>query len=253
MGSLGPETAQRSSPSFQAKNARLDHDVLIIGAGLSGIYATYRMRQLGLRSLVLEAAPSVGGTWFWNRYPGARFDSESYSYNFFFSPELLAEWRWSEHFAPQPETLRYCEFVCDKFDLRRDMQFDTRVRSACWREGETAAGGGGGDDDVVKGGYWVLTDEAGKTYTARYLITAMGILNAFTLPNIPGVHDFQGQAFHTAQWPREPVSLEGKRVAVLGTGATGVSAHISTMIFSPRLFRKRRTCAGVLSLSVALG
>lgn len=198
MGSLGDS-------SFAQKNQHLDYDVLIIGAGLSGIYSIYQMRQLGLRAKVLEAGGDVGGTWFWNRYPGARFDSESYSYNFFFSQELLDEWEWTEHFSPQPETLRYIEFVCKKFDLKRDMQFNTRVKSAHWQPEN----------------HWLLTDESGKQYTSRYIITAMGILNAFTFPNIPGVHDFQGEAFHTARWP-EHVNLEGKRVAVLGTGATGV-------------------------------
>lgn len=194
-------------PTFANMNKHLDHDVLIIGAGLSGIYATHQMRKLGLRSLVLEAGGGPGGTWYWNRYPGARFDSESYSYNFSFSQEILDEWTWSEHFAPQPETLRYCEFVCDKLDLRRDMQFDTRVVSAVWREESRS---------------WILTDETGKTYTSRYVITAMGILNSYTLPNIPGVYSFKGASHHTARWPHEPVDFRNKRVAVIGTGATGI-------------------------------
>lgn len=191
----------------QKKNDRLDHDVLIIGAGLSGIYATHRMRQLGLRTRVLEAGSDVGGTWYWNHYPGARFDSETYSYDFFFSQEILDEWNWSEHFASQPETLRYINFVCEKLDLRRDMQFNTRITSAHWQ---------------ATGKHWLLTDSDGKTYTSRFLITAMGILNTHTLPNILGVHDFKGEAFHTARWPAEPAKFEGKRVAVIGTGATGV-------------------------------
>lgn len=203
MGSLGES-------DFARKNQHLDYDVLIIGAGLSGIYSIYQMRQLGLRAKVLEAGSDVGGTWYWNRYPGARFDSESYSYNFFFSQELLDEWEWTEHFAPQPETLKYIEFVCKKFDLKRDMQFNTRVKSAHWQPEN----------------HWLLTDENGKQYTSRYIITAMGILNSFTLPDIPGVYDFQGESFHTARWPQE-VSLKGKRVAVLGTGATGVRMTLS--------------------------
>lgn len=194
-------------PTFANMNAHLDHDVLIIGAGLSGIYSTYQMRKLGMRAKVLEAGSGPGGTWYWNRYPGARFDSESYSYNFSFSQEILDEWDWTEHFAPQPETLRYCEFVCDKFDLRRDMQFDTKVVSAHWREDSRS---------------WLLTDDKGKTYTSRFLITAMGVLNNYTLPNIPGVESFKGESHHTARWPHEPVDFRNKRVAVIGTGATGI-------------------------------
>ncbi|KAJ5690691.1 hypothetical protein N7462_005083 [Penicillium macrosclerotiorum] len=194
-------------PSFSQKNEGLDYDVLIIGAGLSGIYSLYRMHQLGLRTKVLEAGGGVGGTWYWNRYPGARFDSESYSYNFSFSQELLNEWNWSEHFASQPETLRYCEFVCDKFDLRRDMQFDTRVTSAHFQ------------DDTNS---WRVTDNCGRQYTSRFLVTCIGILNNYTMPNIPGVANFRGEACHTARWPREPVDFTNKRVAVIGTGATGI-------------------------------
>ncbi|KAJ5525282.1 hypothetical protein N7494_011932 [Penicillium frequentans] len=196
-------------PSFSEMNKDLDYDVLIIGAGLSGIYSLYRMHQLGLRAKVLEAGGDVGGTWYWNRYPGARFDSESYSYNFSFSQELLDEWNWSEHFASQPETLRYCEFVCDKFNLRRDMQFNTRVTSAHFQDGANA---------------WRLTDESGRQYTSRFLVTCIGILNNYTLPNIPGVSDFKGEAFHTARWPQEQVNFENKRVAIIGTGATGIQA-----------------------------
>lgn len=196
-------------PSFSQMNKDLDYDVLIIGAGLSGIYSTYRMRQLGLRVKVLEAGGDVGGTWYWNRYPGARFDSESYSYNFSFSQELLDEWSWSEHFASQPETLRYCEFICDKFALRQDMQFNTRIVSAHFQDASHS---------------WLLTDESGRQYTSRFLVTCIGILNNYTLPNIPGVSDYKGEAFHTARWPQTPVNFEGKRVAIIGTGATGIQA-----------------------------
>ncbi|OAP55187.1 hypothetical protein AYL99_10887 [Fonsecaea erecta] len=185
----------------------LDFDVLIIGAGLSGIYSLYRMRELGLKTRVLEAGTGEGGTWYWNRYPGARFDSESYSYSYSFSQEVLEEWSWTEHFAPQPETLRYIQFVTDKFDLRRDMQFNTEIKSAHYHDSSRS---------------WELTDDKGNRYTSRFLITAMGILNKPTLPNIPGVGDFKGEAFHTARWPRKPVNLQGKRVGIIGTGATGI-------------------------------
>lgn len=141
-----------------------------------------------------------------NRYPGARFDSESYSYHFTFSQEVLDEWDWTEHFAPQEETLRYCNFITDKFDLRKDMQFDTRIKTAYWQD---------------EARIWLLTDTDGKTYSSRFLITAMGILNDPTLPNIPGVRDFQGEAFHTSRWPQE-WSVDGKRVGIIGTGATAI-------------------------------
>jgi cation diffusion facilitator CzcD-associated flavoprotein CzcO len=189
------------------KRDPLDYDALVIGAGISGLYQLYRLRELGLRIRVLEAGSGVGGTWYWNRYPGARFDSESYSYGYSFSKELLEEWSWSEHFAPQPETLRYLNYVADKFDLRRDITFHSRVSAAHYREDT---------------GQWDVTAEDGSRYRARFLITAIGPLSAPTLPRIAGVETFQGSSFHTARWPHEPVSFSGKRVAVIGTGATGV-------------------------------
>jgi cation diffusion facilitator CzcD-associated flavoprotein CzcO len=183
------------------------YDAIIIGAGISGLYQLYRLREIGLKVLVLEAGTGVGGTWYWNRYPGARFDSESYSYSYSFSKELLAEWDWTEHFAPQPETLRYLNFVADKFDLRRDIQFRSRVSAAHYQEATRT---------------WDVTLEDGSRFDARFLITAIGPLSAPTMPTIPGVETFKGEAFHTARWPHEPVSFAGKRVAVIGTGATGV-------------------------------
>ncbi len=184
-----------------------DFDVLIIGAGLSGLYQLYRVRELGLSAHVIEAGADVGGTWYWNRYPGARFDSESWTYGFSFSPELLQEWNWTEHFSPQPENLRYCRFVADKFDLRRDIAFGRRVTCAQWQEATRS---------------WRLSIDDGRTLTSRFLITAMGALSVPTLPRIAGIDTFAGQSCHTANWPHEPVSFEGKRVAVIGTGATGV-------------------------------
>ncbi|KAK1961482.1 phenylacetone monooxygenase [Colletotrichum sublineola] len=196
-----------SEKKLEAADESLDYDVLIIGGGLSGIFSLYRIRELGLRVKVLEAGSSEGGTWFWNRYPGARFDSESYSYIFSFSQEVLDEWDWTEHFSPQTETLRYIQYLTKKFDLKKDMRFNTRILSARFQE-------------VSKS--WLLTDSTGATYTCRYLVTAMGILNEPTLPNIPGVNDYKGKAWHTARWPSEDANLEGKRVAVIGTGATGI-------------------------------
>jgi cation diffusion facilitator CzcD-associated flavoprotein CzcO len=183
------------------------YDAIVIGAGISGLYQLYRLRELGLRVLVLEAGTGVGGTWYWNRYPGARFDSESYSYAYSFSQELLAEWDWTEHFAPQPETLRYLNHVADRFDLRRDIRFRSQVASAYYQEASRS---------------WDVTLEGGAGFRTRFLITAIGVLSAPVMPRIEGVDTFEGQSFHTARWPHEPVSFEGKRVAVIGTGATGV-------------------------------
>ena len=184
-----------------------DYDAIIIGAGLSGLYQLYRLRELGLRVRVFEAGTDVGGTWYWNRYPGARFDSESYSYGYSFSKELLQEWEWSEHFAGQPETLRYINYVADKFDLRRDIQFRSRVAAAVY------------DEDTRS---WTTTLEDGSRSNSRFLITAIGPLSTPTLPRIEGRDDFKGASFHTARWPKEPVDFAGKRVAVIGTGATGI-------------------------------
>jgi cation diffusion facilitator CzcD-associated flavoprotein CzcO len=188
-------------------NSAFDYDAIIIGAGLSGMYQLYRLRELGLRVRVFDAGTEVGGTWYWNRYPGARFDSESYSYGFSFSKELLQEWEWSEHFAGQPETLRYCKYVADKFDLRRDIQFKSRVTAAAFEEDTRS---------------WRVTLEDGSEHTCRFLITAIGPLSTPTLPRIEGRDSFKGESFHTARWPKQPVDFAGKRVAVIGTGATGV-------------------------------
>jgi cation diffusion facilitator CzcD-associated flavoprotein CzcO len=186
-------------------------DVIVIGAGMSGMLQLHRLRELGLSVRVFEAGDGVGGTWYWNRYPGARFDSESYSYGYSFSQQLLDEWDWSEHFSPQPETLRYCEFVADKLDLRRDIRFGCRVRRATYHEGS---------DDRDPG--WEIELEDGVRARARLLITAVGVLSAPTLPDIEGIDSFEGVAHHTGLWPHEPVDLAGKRVGVIGTGASGV-------------------------------
>jgi cation diffusion facilitator CzcD-associated flavoprotein CzcO len=198
-----------ASPSQIPQDGRsaLDFDAIIIGAGLSGMYQLLRLRELGLKVRVFETGTEVGGTWYWNRYPGARFDSESYSYGYSFSKELLEEWEWSEHFAGQPETFRYCKYVADKFDLRRDIQFNSRVASAVY-------------DDAARS--WTVTLEDGSRCSTRFLITAIGPLSTPTLPRIEGRDEFKGQSFHTARWPKEKVDFAGKRVAVIGTGATGV-------------------------------
>lgn len=188
-------------------NAAPDFDVVVIGAGVSGLYQLYRLREIGMKTRVLEAGSDVGGTWYWNRYPGARFDSESWSYGYSFSQELLDEWDWEEHFAGQPEIRRYLNHVADRFDLRRDIQFNAVVTAAHFQ-----------DDSRT----WKVILSDGSQYTARYLITAVGVLSAPVLPRIPGIDSFKGQSCHTHDWPREPVSFDGKRIAVIGTGATGI-------------------------------
>jgi cation diffusion facilitator CzcD-associated flavoprotein CzcO len=199
--------ASRETQSPPDAAPDLDYDAIIVGAGMSGMYQLYRLRELGMKVRVFEAGTGVGGTWYWNRYPGARFDSESYTYGYSFSKDLLEEWNWSEHFAGQPETLRYLNLVADKFDLRRDIQFCSRVAAAVYAE------------NVRR---WNVTLDDGSRFSARFLITAIGPLSSPTMPRIEGVDTFEGQSFHTARWPHEPVDFAGKRVAVIGTGATGV-------------------------------
>ena len=188
---------------------QLDFDAVVIGAGVAGLYQLYKLRELGVRVRALEAASGVGGTWFWNRYPGARFDSESWTYGYAFSRELLDEWDWIEHFSSQPENERYLNYVADKFDLRRDIQFNARVTAAHYREDTRS---------------WAITLADGGRHTTRFLITAIGILSAPTLPNIPGVASFTGQSCHTHNWPKEGIDFAGKRVGIIGTGATAVQA-----------------------------
>jgi cyclohexanone monooxygenase len=184
-------------------------DVVIVGAGFAGMYAIYRMRRLGLAVRCFEAAGGVGGTWWWNRYPGARCDIESFDYSYSFSPELEQEWDWSERYATQPEILRYAEHVADRFDLRRDIQFDTRVTDAVW-------------DDVAA--RWRVTTDRGDQVTSQFLVMATGCLSAPKRPELPGIDDFVGETLHTAQWPHEGVDFTGKRVAVIGTGSSGIQA-----------------------------
>jgi cation diffusion facilitator CzcD-associated flavoprotein CzcO len=206
---------------------RLPHyDVLVIGAGISGMYQLHRLRELGLSARVYEAGSGVGGTWYWNRYPGARFDSESYSYGYSFSRELLDEWSWSEHFSAQPETLRYLEHVADRFDLRRDIEFGRRVTRASWHETDRA---------------WEIATADGPLARGRFLVTAVGPISAPTMPNIAGVGDFEGPAHHTGLWPHEPIDFHGRRVAVIGTGATGVQViqEVAKTAQSLTVFQRR--------------
>ena len=183
------------------------YDVIIIGAGVTGLYQLHLLREAGFSVRVFDAAGGVGGTWYWNCYPGCRFDSESESYGYTWSRELLQEWDWTEHFSPQPETERYLNYVADRFDLRRDIQLSTRVKAAIF------------DEPACR---WMITLDTGEQVQARFLIAAVGVLSADHTPDFPGLDSFQGLSLHTGRWPREGVDLKGKRVAVIGTGPTGV-------------------------------
>lgn len=203
-----------------------DYDAIVIGAGVCGIYQAYRLDGMGVRFLVLEQGSDVGGTWYWNRYPGCRFDSESETYGYSFSEELLREWDWSEHFAPREETERYLQYVVDKFDIRRHMRFNSRLNSAHWDPGMSG---------------WRITTDDGQEFSTRFLLTAIGLLSAPTLPRYEGVENFEGLSFHTYHAPREPVDFAGKRVAVVGTGATGVQviSDIADKVGSLTVFQRR--------------
>lgn len=201
-------------------------DTIVLGAGVSGIYQIKRLVDLGIDAVVLEADDDLGGTWYRNRYPGARFDSESYTYGYSFSRELLDEWHWKERFSSQPENLRYLNFVADKFDLRRHMRFDSKVTAMAW------------DEDAR---HWAIDVEGGPRYTARFVITGLGPLSIPTLPRYDGMDDFQGDSWHTFHWPKEPVSLAGRTVGVIGTGATGIQviSDIAGDVAELKVFQRR--------------
>lgn len=187
------------------------YDAIVMGAGIAGMYQLLKLRELGLKVKVYETGDGVGGVWHWNNYPGCRFDSESHTYGYSFSDELLQEWNWTERFAPQPETKRYLNHVADKFDLRKDIQFNSRVTKATYDEANTQ---------------WQVELEDGSTASARFLISATGPLSAYTMPRIPGVDSFKGDYCHTARWPEGDTGWQGNdfsglRVGVIGTGATG--------------------------------
>lgn len=225
-------TASTPAAPRSAPGAAPQYDAVVIGAGVSGLYQLHRLREAGFSVLGIEAGSGVGGTWYWNRYPGARFDSESYTYAYSFSPELLQEWNWSEHFAPQPETLAYLNHVADRFDLRPLIRFNTRVMAATFAPAAHC---------------WDIVTEAGDTIRARFMIMATGLLSATQYPDIPGIDSFQGLSLHTSRWPHDPKGLggdksvyQGKRVGIIGTGATAVQLipHLAAGAASLHVFQR---------------
>ncbi|GAA2849056.1 NAD(P)/FAD-dependent oxidoreductase [Pseudonocardia halophobica] len=207
----------------------VDVDVIVIGAGFAGMYALHRLRdELGLRVVGVERGTGVGGTWYWNRYPGARCDVESLWYSYSFSEELEQEWSWSERFATQPEILAYAEHVADRFDLRRDILFSTDVRRAEFDDASST---------------WTVHTADGRTLSARFLLTALGNLSAAQVPRFPGASEFAGRTFHTGAWPHEGVDFTGRRVAVIGTGSSGIQAIPHIAAEAAHLFVLQRTPA----------
>ncbi|MCC8972188.1 flavin-containing monooxygenase [Bradyrhizobium brasilense] len=216
--------------------AKTHFEVIVVGAGVAGIYQIKRLADLGIDATVLEAAPDLGGTWYRNRYPGCRFDSESYTYGFSFSRELLDEWHWKERFSGQPENLRYLNYVADKFDLRKHMQFNCKVETMQFDE----------THDL-----WQLRISDGRELTCRFVVLAIGLLSAPTMPRVPGIDDFKGRSFHTYYWPHEPVDLAGKKVAVIGTGATGIQliGEIADKVGELTVFQRRPNWSAPLNNS----
>ena len=189
--------------------ARLEVDAAIVGAGFAGLYMLHRLRGLGLSARVFEAGKGVGGTWYWNRYPGARCDVESMDYSYSFSDDLQKEWKWIERYAAQPEILKYINHVADRFDLRRDIQLETRVTAAVFDEATNR---------------WAIETDRGDPVSARFCIMATGCLSTAQLPDIKGRETFTGRWYHTGQWPHEGVDFTGRRVAVIGTGSSAIQS-----------------------------
>jgi cation diffusion facilitator CzcD-associated flavoprotein CzcO len=218
----------------QPDHDQTHYEVIVIGAGVCGIYQIKRLTDLGVSATVLEMGGDLGGTWFFNRYPGARFDSESYTYGYSFSKELLDEWDWKERYSPQPENLKYLNFVADKFDLRKHMQFNVKVDRAEW-----------GEDAQL----WTLSLSDGRTLTCRFMVMGLGLLSQPTEPAVPGREKFAGPAFHTYYWPRDGINLQGKRVGIIGTGATAIQIipEIAKQAKELKVFQRRPNWASPLN------
>ena len=191
-----------------------DYDVIVVGAGFAGLYMVHKMRQAGRTVRAFEAGDGVGGTWYWNRYPGARCDVESMEYSFGFDEALEQDWEWTERYSPQPEILAYLNHVADRFELRSDIQLETRVRAAhyCDEPGDPAHG------------RWKVTTDDGASWTAGVFVTAVGCLSSANRPDFEGLDDFAGEVHHTGLWPHGGVDFTGKRVAVIGTGSSGIQS-----------------------------
>jgi cyclohexanone monooxygenase len=204
------DTAPTSHPTKPRTGAALTYDAVIVGAGFAGMMMLHRLRGLGLTARVFETGDGVGGTWYWNRYPGARCDVESMQYSYQFSEDLQQDWSWSEKFAAQPEILTYAEHVADRYDLRRDIQLESRVNAAHWDEATDT--------------WTTAIDHDGRTerVRSRFLILCVGCLSAANKPSFPGFEVFKGPHYHTGYWPHEPVDFTGKRVGIIGTGSSGI-------------------------------
>ena len=205
-----------------------EFDAIVVGAGFAGMYMLYRLRELGLRTRVLETASDVGGTWYWNRYPGARCDVESLNYSYSFDEELQQEWHWTERFAAQPEILAYARHVADRFDLRSDIDFNTKVEQASF------------DGNSNR---WRIRCESGRQFLGRWLIMASGCLSLPKVPDFKGLDRYDGRWFHTGRWPREPVSFAGEKVGVIGTGASGIQVVPVVAEEADKLFVFQRTAS----------
>ena len=198
-----------SAMPFAAAKSTETYDVVVVGAGFAGMYMLHRLRGQGMTARVYEQGSGVGGTWYWNRYPGARCDVESMQYSYSFSEELQQEWDWSERYAPQPEILKYANHVADRFNLRPDIQFNTRVESAAFDETTSL---------------WSVSTSDGKTVTAKFVVLATGCLSNARMPDIKGLDKFKGKIYHTGHWPHEEVDFTGQRVGVIGTGSSAIQS-----------------------------
>ncbi len=211
--------------AWKSPAPKANYDAVIVGAGFAGIYMLYKLRGLGLSAHVVEAGSDVGGTWYWNRYPGARCDIESMEYQYGFEDDLAREWRWSERYATQPEILSYINHVTERYDLRRDMQFDTRVTAAAW------------DDAASR---WDVRTDRGDRFSARFCIMATGCLSARRVPDFKGIENYQGDWYHTGYWPHEGVDFTGTRVAIIGTGSSAIQSipHIAAQAAHLTVFQR---------------
>lgn len=229
-----PSLQKGRAMSQQPDHNQTHYEVIVIGAGVCGIYQIKRLTDMGVSATVLEMGGDLGGTWYFNRYPGARFDSESYTYGYSFSKELLDEWHWKERYSPQPENLKYLNHVADKFDLRRHMQFNVKVERAEWGEAEQL---------------WTLSLSDGRTLTCRFMVMGLGLLSQPTLPAVPGKENFKGKSFHTYYWPQNGIDLSGKKVGIIGTGATAIQIipEVAKQCAELKVFQRRPNWASPLN------